>query len=105
MSTVKELIQCIKDQPESWPSSACYYAKMDKEMIFDFDLIEHVHVSDGKWGPIKLHILRVIMNDGAIHHIAAKVYEKSGNYEGEFELQDVFEVKRRIVESHEWDAI
>jgi hypothetical protein len=105
MSDVDELIKCIKDQPESWPADACYYAKMDEELIHDFDLIENVHLSDGRWGPVVLHVLRVIMNDGAIHYIGAKVYEMSGNHVGEFEIQDIYEVKKHIIEAHEWKRV
>lgn len=104
MSNLQELIKYIKDQPESWPSDACHYAK-EQGIIKDFDWIDNVHQTDGRWGPIKLHIIMVVMNTGETHHIGARVYEMSGNHEGEFELQDVFEVRKRVIESYEWQEI
>lgn len=105
MSDLDELFKSIKDQPEEWPADACHYAKVDENLICDYDWIEAVHLYDGRWGPIKLHVIDVTMNDGRKHTIGVEVYEMSGNHQGEFELRDMYEVTKKIVETHEWKRI
>lgn len=102
MSDIDELFKCIKDQPESWPAEACHYAKVDEDLIKDYDWIETVHLRDKTWGALKLHVLKIICNDGSERYIGAEVYEFSGNNSGEFELSDLYEIKKEIVQTHKW---